>query len=366
MASVKDRLLREFVEFNFFQAVRVLERASPSRKPVGRDAQPADEVARFRSHLSLAFPPAQIVTLDPPVEDRRCPLLTVTFFGLYGPSGALPTHYTQMMMDLVRDMPRTSPERRALRDWLDLFNHRLISLFYRAWEKYRFYIPFERGEARAAEPDSFTKAGLSLLGLGSPGLRNRLVVRPADADPRQKPLARVDDLGLLYYAGFFAQRPRNAVNLRAILADYFGLPVEVRQFRGRWLGLPEENQTCLGEHGTMGVDAVAGDRVWEMQSRFRVRLGPLSYRQFEDLLPDPAPVAERKMFFLVAQMTRLYAGQELEFDVQLVLAADAVPEATLDEEGIGPRLGWNLWLLNAAMDRPADDPVFEGDWVTTL
>ncbi|HJZ58164.1 MAG TPA: type VI secretion system baseplate subunit TssG [Gemmataceae bacterium] len=380
MPSVKDRLFAEFYEFDFFQAVRLLERALPGRKPIGLDFVPADEVARFRPNLSLAFPPSQIIALDPPSEDRPNHLATVTFFGLYGVNGALPTHYTQMMMDLVRDMPRSSPERRSLRDWLDLFNHRLISLFYRAWEKYRFHIAYERGEARRKEPDTFTTAVRSLMGLGSAGHQDRLEVRSAECGARSEDigwnsalraphsaLARSDDLGLLYYAGFFAQRPRNAANLRALLADYFDLPVEVQQFRGTWLAIPADRQSRLGELGTLGMDAIAGERVWDVTARFRTRLGPLSYARFEELLPDQSAVRERKMFFLVAQLARLFVGPELDFDIQLVLSAKEVPEAFLGESpGAGPRLGWNVWLISETPANHADDAVFEADWVTEL
>ena len=252
---------------------------------------------RGSAHLSMAFPPSQIIALEPAGEDRPNPLLTVTFLGLYGPSGVLPTHYTQLLLDIQRDV--RGPERRSLRDWLDLFNHRFISLFYRAWEKYRFHLQYERGEAFRKETDTFTLSLRSLMGLGTPGLARRLVVQNAqaaarvidwgDAAEEAPALARIDDLALVHYAGFFAQRPRNATNLRSLLADYFRLPVAVEQFRGQWLAIPESGQTRLGEFGSLGVDAVAGERVWDVQSRFRVRLGPLRYPQFEDLLPDPRP-----------------------------------------------------------------------------
>ncbi len=390
MPSVKERLFAAFYEFDFFQAVRVMERALPGRKPVGLDFAPADEIVRFRPNLSLAFPPAQIVALDAPHEDQPNHLATVTFFGLYGVNAALPTHYTQMLMDLVRDLPRRSPERRSLRDWLDIFNHRLISLFYRSWEKYRFHIPFERGEAKRKEPDTFTLGIRSLMGLSTTGLQHRLIVQNADLDRHthdwesfapangspsgdaaphrtDATLAGIDDLALHYYAGFFAQRPRNAVNLRALVADYFMLPVEVQQFRGSWLAIPEDRQTRLGELGTLGMDAVAGDSVWDVTARFRIRLGPLNYEQFEGLLPDHALVAERKAFFLVAQLTRLFVGPELDFDIQLVLAAPEVPETELDEgAGAGPRLGWNVWLLSDTPDHDPDDAVFDAEWVTTM
>ena len=375
MTSPKEKIAAEFFEFDFFQAVRVLERLAPKRAPVGLDGSPSEEVARFRAHLSMSFPPSQVVALEPTGEERPNPLLTVTFFGLYGPSGVLPTHYTQLLLDIQRDV--RGPERRSLRDWLDLFNHRFISLFYRAWEKYRFHVQYERGEAFRREPDTFTLGIRSLMGFGTSGLVNRLQLYGArpdstgvewDVRDRGIPaLARIDDLALLHYAGFFLQRPRNATNLRALLADYFRLPIQVEQFRGQWLQIPETGQTRLGEFGTLGVDAVAGQRVWDVQSRFRVRVGPLQYRQFEELLPDTALIAERKTFFLVAQLARLFAGSEFDFDIQLVVSADEVPAAQLFErEGAGPRLGWTVWLLTSPPHADAEDAVFDAEWVTRL
>ena len=383
MPSVRDRLFEKPYEFDFFSAVRALERLQPRKKAIGGEAAPAEEIARFRPVLSLSFPPSQIVELEVANDERAMPLLTITFFGLYGISGVMPRHYTQMMLDLVRDV--RGPERRSLRDWLDLFNHRLTSLFYRAWEKYRFTIPYERGDAFGREPDTFTLAVRSLMGFGSAGQRDRLRVRapnlgqaaaewqwaetPAKGKAKADPtlLAHIDDLALMRYAGFFAQRPRNVQNLQAMLAEYFQLAVSVESFRGQWLAISESNQTQLGSFGTLGVDAVAGERVWHVQSRFRIRFGPLTLEQFTEFLPDPDPVRARKSIYLAMQLARTYAGPELDFDLQLVLAAPEVPEVHLaDGPGIGPRLGWNLWLISDTPPAPVDDAVFEGEWITQL
>ena len=391
MPSPKEKLESEFFEFDFFQAVRLLERMFPERVPVGLDGPPADEIARFRAHLSMAFPPSQIIALDPQDDERPNHLFTITFFGLYGPSGVLPAHYTQLLLDLVRDV--RGPERRSLRDWLDLFNHRFISLFYRAWEKYRFHIPYERGEADRGTQDTFTLAMRSLMGLATTGLRDRLVISSKDSQngcsewdaatlsrgvgiaqgsrlgPRNlnSEFGRIDDLALLYYAGFFVQRPRNATNLCTLLADYFRLPVAIDQFQGRWLTIPEDGRTRIGEFGSLGVNAVAGERTWDVQSRFRLRIGPLSFLQFDELLPDPDPRPERKKFFLIAQMARLFVGPEFDFDIQLVLSGPEVPEAKLgDQPGVGPRLGWTVWLISEKPVTAADDAVFDAEWVTNL
>lgn len=364
VTGLLDRFAAAPYDFEFFQAVRLLQRGFPRRQLVGRRALPADEVVRFRAHQSLGFPASSLSAFAPATPDKPVAELTVTFMGLTGPNGALPLHYTQLILDLYRDL--RGAERRALRDWFDLFNHRLISLFYRAWEKYRFSMPFERGEsADAKNPDTFTRGALSLVGLGTPALRERLrVAVPAVDDeglPAEKPLGRLDDLALLHYAGYFARRVRPAHGLAALLSDYFRVPVSVTQFQGQWLPLEQAVQTQLGSMGTLGVDAVAGSRVWDVQGRVRLRVGPLRYDQFEQYLPDRRAAEERKTLFVLSHMARHYLGPEFDFDVELVLQAADVPMCALSDADDGPRLGWNCWLMSGPGTRDVADAVFEGE-----
>jgi type VI secretion system protein ImpH len=361
--SVAERLLREPFAFAFFQAVRLLEKLFPRRRPVGLPGAPSEEVVRFRAHPALWFPPSAIFDLThAPGQPAE---LTTPVLGLFGPSGVLPRHYTEMIMRLQREAK--GPERTALRDWLDLFNHRFLSLFFRAWEKYRFYIPYERGEYLRVEPDAFTRCLFSLIGMGLPGLRRRLHVSRRDpSDGRQRRLAQVEDLALLYYGGILAHRPRNACSLEGFLRDYFQIPVHVRQFQGQWLQLTGENRSRLGgaadANNLLGVNLVVGERVWEVQGKFRVRVGPLRYGQFLEFLPDRTPVTRRKTFFVLVHLVRTYAGPEWAFDVQLVLAAEeARPFDLGGEDGLGARLGWNTWLVSQEKLDDADDPVFDGD-----
>jgi type VI secretion system protein ImpH len=295
--------------------------------------------------------------------------MTVTFLGLFGPSGVLPRHYTEQLLRQERDAK--GPEKRALRDWLDLFNHRFVHLFQRAWEKYRFFLAHERSEPDRDDPDAFTRAVLSYVGLGTPWLRNRLrVIAPGSADEPDRELAKVEDLGLLRFAGLLAQRHRNAWGLQALLAGYFGLPVEVRQFQGQWLPLEPSSQSRLGDeesNGLLGENVVAGDRVWDVQGKVRLRLGPVRYARFLEYLPDTGPVPHRKAFFLLCHVARLYLGPEFDFDVQLVLRAEDVPACRMtDDDATGPRLGWNCWLLCAPAEVPAEDAVFGGHALTRV
>jgi len=346
--------------FNFFQTVRILERLFPARRSVGGDANPEEEVVRFRAHLSLVFPASDIQAIEEGGEDRPWSM-TLAFLGLTGPSGALPRFYTEVLLERVRQKDRT------LREFLDLFNHRLISLFFRAWQKYRFWVSYERAEVMSrsyrddparcraftmeARPrvDLFSQCLLDLPGLGTPTLRYRASERRA-----LHPRTHVPDTALRCYAGLLAMQQRSAAGLEGMLEDYFAVPARIGQFVGQWLLLDEEQQSQLVDGGNtrLGFTAMAGQRFWDRQSRFRIRMGPLSWEQFQQYLPTGSA------YPLLGDLARLYAGPTFDIDLQLVLKAEAVPWCQLrrDPDG-GPRLGWNTWLRGSAFTKDADDAI---------
>lgn len=326
-----DRFLfEEPYRFEFFQAVLLLRRLHADRVRVGVEGPPDREAVRFRALNSLAFPASEVAKIEPPAGGLGPPTLTVAFMGLTGPTGVLPRHYT----DFVSARRREGDE--ATASFFDLFNHRMISLFFRAWEKYR------PGPAReGGGPDLLARSLLALIGLGTPGLGGRHTF---------------PDTALLSHAGVFAQRRRPAVMLERLLQVHFGLDVEVRQFSGRWLALDSADRSALGPegpHNGLGTGLSLGGRVWDEQGKFRLRLGPLTYRQFLAFSPDGPD------FLALCQMTRLYVDGGLDFDVQLVLKADEVPGCLLSHAaGAGSRLGRHAWLKRQPRANDADDAVF--------
>ena len=355
-ARLSDLLLREPYRFDFFQAIQLLERLSDERAaanprarryPIGQDRSPEREVVRFGALASLGFPAGPISKLTVLPDDEEAPAprphfqMTVSFMGMTGPSGVLPQHYTRLILERQRDKDF------ALRQFLDLFNHRAISLFYRAWEKYRFptaYARLQRGDTPQGE-DLFTSCLYALVGLGTPGLRQRL---------------GFDDEAVLFYAGLFAHEGRCTVSLQRMLEEFFELPVEVVQFQGQWMYLSDDDRsqmpsrgTPLGRNNQLGVSLVAGERVWDVQSKFRLRLGPLSYTEFLRFTPRGDGLR------VLLEMTRLYSGPEFDFDVQPVLRADEVPwlQLTRDTQH-APRMGWNTWLRSRPFQRDVDDAIF--------
>ena len=350
---LSQRIFDDAGRFDFFQAVRVLEsmareeaRIDPGRRrcPVGHDDPPGREIVRFRAMPALSFPAGAIGRLSPPPEpdeepsSSSPPQMAVAAMGLIGPNGVLPQHYTALVISRIREKDY------ALRNFLDLFNHRTLSLFYRAWEKHHFPFAYERARLSATD-DVFTQLLYCLVGLGTGSLRSRLAV---------------DDEALVYYAGFFAHFPRCALSLEVLLGDYFGVPLEVRQFQGRWLYLAAEDQSSLpsarfpaGRNNRMGDTLLIGERVWNVEGKFRVRIGPLDYAQFRRFLPSGNALEP------LAQMARAYVGPQLDFDVQLVLVAGEVPWCRLGGDGADPsRLGWNTWVRARPFDHDVDDAVF--------
>lgn len=347
--SLADELYASPQSFDFFQAVRLLERLDPLRLPAGRGATVADEAVRFAVRPSLSFPPSAIDDLTPGSVDHP-PLMSVNFLGLTGPNGPLPRHYTERLIRQQRDARGRA--RYALRDWLDMFHHRLIALFFRGWEKYRFWVGYERREFARRSPDTFTAALWSLIGLGLPSLRGRLRTRSA----------QIDDVALLRYAGFFAQRRRSAANLAALVRDYFRVKVVVQQFQGQWLRLDRVDLTQLGAsggHNQLGGDAVLGERVWDQPSKFRLRLGPLGYDDFREWMPDTSREPRRHRLALLSKLVRLFVGPSLDFDVELVLNGREVPRCQLVGNRLtGPRLGWNTWLVGGPVEHDLADARF--------
>lgn len=327
---IADTLNREPYRFDFFQAVRLLARMAPGRQVVGRFSHPATEVVRFGANAPVAFPASQIQSLED--SQDAPPLMRVNFMGLTGPLGVLPLVYSQLVIERIQARDT------SMRDFFDLFNHRAISMFYLAWEKYRFLVPYERGER-----DRFSRHVLALIGLATPGLQDR---------------QEVPDDSLLFYGGLISAHARSAGALQQILADYFSVPVEIEQFVGAWYPVEIESQCSLGEEGRdserLGFGTVVGDGIFDQQSRIRIHLGPLTTTQYLDFLPGGS--AHRNL----RALTRFFAGGEYDVELRLILRRDHVPPCELvQESGFGPRLGWTSWIKSADFERDPGETILE-------
>jgi type VI secretion system protein ImpH len=329
--SLEERLFTESYEYDFFQAVRLLHLLLNDRPDVGGIARPGEEPVRFKARQSLEFQASSVHALTAEADPPR---MIVAFMGLTGVQGVLPHHYTEHIL------ARAQAKDFAMAEFFDLFNHRLLSLFYRAWEKHRFPVRYQLAEARK-QTDDFTEYLFDWIGMGTAALRGRMAVA---------------DRALIRYAGLIGQRPACAISLGAILRDHFGVTVEIQEFVGAWHTLKEEHQSDLatgGMNNCLAGGAIAGESVWDPQAGFRVRLGPLRLEEYLEFLPGKTAALK------LQDLVRFYVGPALQFDLQLLLMAVEVPWPGLGMQGEdAPRLGWCGWLQTAPFTEDAADAVF--------
>ncbi|SPJ33585.1 type VI secretion system baseplate subunit TssG [Kushneria phyllosphaerae] len=319
-----DQARAEPWRFGFFQLVRLLRLHYSRNGRIDPENRPHQDPLRFRSLLSLNFPPSEISDLrfesvpSGPAGDAPLSEVQVTFMGLVGPSGVLPRPYTELLIN--RHMEKRDDAAHA---FMDFFSHRMTALFYEAWQKYRFHIEYERKGSAA-----FEDALLHLTGL----TRNTMTRTFADDDPAALRRELFD-----WFSGLWTQRPRNAGNLQAMLEYTFRQPCRVDSFSGRWITLARDQYTCLGQsNATLGESAIAGTRVRDYQSTFRITFGPLTLEAYKALLPGT------EQYRRLVRMARFYVGIELDFQIELILDRSAIPEPQLGANGnacLG-QLGW--------------------------
>ncbi|HUR45215.1 MAG TPA: type VI secretion system baseplate subunit TssG [Candidatus Saccharimonadales bacterium] len=318
-----DKMVERPYAFDFFRAVRLLESQRPDLPRVGYSLSPGEDPVRFWQNPSMRFAPSSLDSVQPGGPDSA-PRLAVNFFGLFGPNSPMPPHITEYVLE--RELHHHDP---TITAFFNVFHHRLLSLFYRAWASSQKAVDFDRPAGQR-----FATYIGSLFGIGMEALQER------DAVP---------DNAKLFFAGRLASQTRNTEGLEFILREYFHIPAEVQPFTGRWLQLPEDSRCQLGQSsdsGSLGVNTIAGSRFWDCQLSFRMRFGPMGLADYERMLPQGESFERLKYWVLN------YCGEHFFWDVQLVLRADEVPSAQL---GNSTRLGWTSWLKTKPFSKDADE-----------
>lgn len=341
--EMRQHWLRDFFgdepfSVHFFQTVRMLSRLQNGLQPPGLFPKDIDnEVVRFGVNHEFWFPPSQNSSLEwrsGAGQEWKPPMLRVNFMGLVGPSGVLPLVYSSFIAERIRARDR------SMLEFLDLFHHRMISLFYQAWEKYRFFVPFER-----QEEDRMSGYLRDFIGLGTPGLAER---------------QDVPDSSLIFYTGLLSMLPRSALALQQFLSNYFDVPILVEEFGGSWHPLSEQDICQFADPPTeaeqLGFGVVVGDAVWDRASRARICVGPMKMDRYLEFLPGGT--GHRS----IQALTRFYTNGEIIFEVQLILDRDSVPPCQLGmDSGVPAKLGWITWMN---LSRPrTEDP---GDTIYVL
>jgi type VI secretion system protein ImpH len=391
-----ERLQREPWTFDFAQAVRRVECAASHLPRVGASTGATEDPLRFAQDPFMVFAPCTLPRFEPAGEGGP-PRLFVNFMGMLGPHGPLPLHLTDFARTRLRH--HRDP---TLASFLDVFNHRMVALFYRAWASSRQTVSFDREPHEVAPSgDAPLAAGTEIAGDGAPGEGgSRRSIHGPGGTPGVAPGSRerlrrrmrddrfsvyvgalfglgvegvrqrdaLPDLAKLHYAGRLIPSVRNAEGLAAMVADYFGVRTDVEEFAGRWAELPPRYRCTLGgppSATALGVSTVVGARVWDRQGMFRLRLGPMSLRDYERLLPGGPGHAR------LTALIRQYLNDEFAWEAVLVLKKEEAPMLRLGSPGLGSpgrgeagssmadgggaRLGWTTWLRTGPLAENPDD-----------
>jgi type VI secretion system protein ImpH len=277
----------------------------------------------LRPAMNLNFPNADVVEVAVRPEPESGPsqphyTVTAAFMGLYGVDSPLPSFFTEMIHD------QEEPEAVRVRDFLDIFHHRLLSLLYRAWAKYRYEVQFLPG--------------------GQDDFSDRL--KPLTGWSQAVDFSAVPRIQLLRCLGLLTQQPRSAAGLASLLTDFIAdVPVRVVQCIHRWISLQPDQKNSLGRNNALlGINCLAGGRVADRSGKFRLIFGPMGYESLLKLIPNGT------YFALIVGLTRLYLLDPLDFEMEMVLRREEAPLMRLCDDA--PNfLGWTTWLV----DGPGDD-----------
>ncbi len=301
-------------EFDFFQLLHLIERIEPEAAPIGRQGPAQEEPVRLRPAMNLNFPCGDLDEAQWRADAGYGHLqITTTFLGLYGSDSPLPAHFTEALL-------AEQDEDERVRAFIDLFHHRILSLLYRVWKKYRYYVTFKTDGS-----DAISQVVRGFLGIGTPHLDELLEINP---------------LHMFRYVGLLSQRPRSTAGLIGQLADYFeGIDFDIEQCVGRWIWIQPNDRNSLGvEKCMLGENFLLGERIFDRSGKFRVKVGPVGFDDYAKFLPTGTAAAD------LSQIVHFYCDDPLSHDIEVTLRGDEVPETPLGSPGLLGRLSWTTWL----------------------
>ena len=339
--DLKSEILENSTRFEFFEAARSL--LLITQNPPDGPGESVNPQLRFRSSAAKNFPAGQVEKLE---QNEGMMELYTHVIGLFGPSGVLPHP--------DRDMVSGGEPNVLMRDFLNIFNSRIITLFFHSWLTNRYDVGLELHRRDIyADEDAFSMILFSLCGMGLPSTRGQRLFS--------------DDV-FASSAGHISRPIRTASSIQRCLHAQFGVEVEVVEFVEEKLHLPEPIRTRIGSlkgaHNALGDSAIVGESVPAFRQRFEVLLGPLDRDEFESLCPFDAEssdkVTQNFRFKRLVEMTRSILCRPLDFDVRLKVTPEAVVPARLGQT----RLGFDSWVCSKPETNERMDTLKRFKWDT--
>ncbi len=304
---LSEVLRKEPQAFELLQALLILEREQPQASPLGTGTSPQAEAIRLRGPLTPLFASSEVENLTQ--EPGQQPVLTTPVFGLGGPDGPLPYAFQEWLQQRARAKDHAPAE------FLDLFQHRLLSLLYRVLRKHRVALGFSVPSASPVQAQLRALTGLL----------------PKSLQERQA----LPDAAIMARSALYSGGRRSLAGFAAIVRQHFGLPVQISAYEGAWRSIPSASRSLLkpgGRNLKLGSTAIAGTRVWDEHAGIRLTIGPLQNDQARRLLPDGEAHQQ------LASMAALYFGPDL--DCSLTLLVSGAEPMVMNREN-PPTLNWN-------------------------
>lgn len=303
-----SKLEAEPWRFDYFMVLRRLEQAHRDRPRIGDSASLRDEFVRLGQDPFMDFPASTIARARQ--EDGKALAVFVKYLGLLGPQGALPLATTEEAYHYVLANDDAFPR------FLDIFNHRFIQLFFRAWADARPIVQHDRPDS-----DRFVSYVGAAIGIGSQPYEN------VDSMP---------DRAKLGFAGLLGPQAKSASRLAGAIRGLFNVEADVEEFVGTRLVVePAEWTTLSGRYNVLGTDAMLGRSVYSVQDKIRVRIFTKNLAQYMRFLPT-GDLCEP-----LADLIFLYNGEQLDCDAELAIPAGHAEPTRLGRFG---QLGWTTWM----------------------
>lgn len=304
----------DVIHYNFFAALRLLEKQNGQR--FGKSKTPKEDPLLLGQMPHLGFPATTLANINI-LEKTKHKNLNVFFFGLFGSKGPMPQHITEKLV--TTGFSKTDKKEKKTQDeFYNIFHHRLISLFYRAWANKE---PTTQLDIK--KDDRFQFYINSLAGYGLPSLRNR---------------DNLNDYAKAHFSAYLGGKIRHSEGLKNIIFQLYGIQSKIVEFVGEWLVIDKEHQCHLQPSfyaKKLGINTSLGGNSWQSQYKFQIQLGPLSLNQYEACLPG------KKNIKHINDAIKNYMRDELQWEIVLLLKKTEIPKTKLGTYG---QLGWTSWL----------------------
>lgn len=309
--TIEELLYTQTYEFDFNQAIRILQALTPDSVPLGEGSDPSHEAVTIKSRVTLSVSSSDLYSLKKN-EAALLPILTVNFLGIAGIQGPLPIPYTEIILERGRNKDT------ALQDFLDVFNHRLVSLWYKVRKKIILGI-----DQVTPDKTNIGKTLLDFIGLESPALRNRL---------------SISDNVILSNAGLLWHKSRSIRGLKILLKAFFRKEIHITEFIGTWNKGDPLDFTRIGKGGNfniLGQNTILGRKSWNQAAGIVISVGPVPWFDFIQYFP------KNIHYQVMTDLCLFYLGIEKKIYLDVYVQKETVPPIALNRTF---RLGVDTWL----------------------